>query len=150
MGSWVSNLFIYDPPQLQFRPGEQRLLLAALNGGTDEELASHLGVSRSAVKKTWSSVYERVAARAPNLIPEITSGDQFNGERGKEKKRRLRAYLRDHFQELRPVSRRPVRSRDAQYRDRFDEINPAKLPSETPSFQPPNAPNTRRLRRPSG
>ena len=147
MGSWVSNIFIYDPPYLGFRPGEQRLLLAALDGGTDEELANQLAVSRSAVKKTWSFIYERVAARAPKLIPETTPGEKLNGERGKEKKHRLLAYLREHLQELRPVSRRPLRSCDAHYRNRLDGSYPAQSAIDAPAFQTPNALKNRRRRK---
>ena len=39
-GSWLSTLFSYTPPKIFFGPAEQRLLLAALRGLTDERLAS--------------------------------------------------------------------------------------------------------------
>jgi hypothetical protein len=41
----VGSLFIYQPPQFGFRPSEQRLLMVAREGGTDEELAEELGIS---------------------------------------------------------------------------------------------------------
>src|SRR5260370_21806248 len=101
-GTWIGSLFVYQPPRFGFRPSEQRLLLAALEGGTDEELADKLDISLSAVKKTWRSIYERVGAHSPGLIPDkVPEGS--NSERGKEKKQRLLAYLREHLEELRPA-----------------------------------------------
>jgi DNA-binding NarL/FixJ family response regulator len=106
-GTWIGLLFAYEAPRFRFRPSEQQLLSAALRGGTDEELADELGISLSAVKKTWRLIYDRVAA--------CNAGIDLNGhdpvptvsevsERGKEKKRRLLAYLRDHLEELRPAA----------------------------------------------
>jgi DNA-binding CsgD family transcriptional regulator len=101
-GSLVGLLFVHDTPRLALRPSEQRLLLSALHGGTDEELALDLGVSLSAVKKTWAHIYERTSAYLPDVCPAC----EPNGaaERGKEKKQRLLSYLRDHPEELRPAS----------------------------------------------
>ena len=103
LGSWVGLLFMHEPAQFGFRPSEQRLLLAALRGGTDEELANDLGVSLSAVKKMWLSIYERVSAHLPSLLPNRASA-QESVERGREKKQRLLNYLREHPEELRPAS----------------------------------------------
>lgn len=106
IGSWVGSLFLYQRPAFGFRPSEQRLLAAALAGGTDEELSKALMISLSAVKKTWHAIYERVAAVRPG--PTTADGpDQMHlRQRGKEKKHGLLAYLREHPEELRPVSRR--------------------------------------------
>lgn len=103
--SWVSELFAYKPPQFGLARSEQRLLVAALRGGTDEELSDELCLSLSAVKKTWRAVYDRVAACSPNLI----HANSATLERGKEKKQRLIGYLREHPEELRPFSRKLVR-----------------------------------------
>jgi hypothetical protein len=110
-GSWVGILFDYRPPRLGFSPAEQRLLLSALSGesGTDEELAGPLGVSLSTVKKMWLSIYRRVADCMPELIPGSFGAQSGASERGKEKKRHLLAYLREHPEELRPVSRKLLR-----------------------------------------
>jgi DNA-binding CsgD family transcriptional regulator len=102
VGTWIGSLFVYQPPQFDFRPSEQRLLLVALQGGTDEDLAAALGITLSGVKKTWRSVYDRVTARSPGLIPRQVP-DELTSERGKEKKQRLLAYLREHPEELRPA-----------------------------------------------
>jgi hypothetical protein len=107
--SLIGSLFHYQPPQFGFSSGEQRLMLAALPGGTDEELSNDLGISLSAVKKTWRSVYSRVAACLPDLIPDNSHPDAENSRRGKDKKQRLISYLREHPEELRPVSRKLLR-----------------------------------------
>ncbi len=106
LGSWVSCLFDYKPPQLGFSSSEQRLLLCALEGGTDEQLADQLAISRSGVKNTWCSIYRRVAERLPELIPNNDEVESTFRERGKEKKQQLITYLREHLEELRPVSRK--------------------------------------------
>jgi DNA-binding CsgD family transcriptional regulator len=103
VGTWVGSLFVYQPPRFGFRPSEQRLLLAALEGGTDEELADKLDISLSAVKKTWRSIYERVTAGNSELIADQLPAESTS-ERGKEKKQRLLAYLREHPEEVRPAS----------------------------------------------
>ena len=103
--SWAFPLFVYQPPRCGFSRSEQRLLFSALDGGTDEELAKTLQVSVSAVKKMWHSIYERVGACVPELLPNSVNHVE-SGERGKEKKHRLLAYLREHPEELRPVARR--------------------------------------------
>ena len=103
VGTWIGSLFVYRSPQFGFRPSEQRLLLSALQGGTDEDLAAVLGVSLSAVKKTWRSIYDRVTHHSPGLIPDQVP-EELTSERGKEKKQRLLAYVRDHPEELRPAT----------------------------------------------
>lgn len=105
-GTWVGTLFDYHPPELGFSRSEQRLLLSALSDRTDEELSEELGTSLSTVKNTWRSVYNRAAARLPDLFPDNARADLHLSQRGKEKRRFLLAYLREHPEELRPVSRK--------------------------------------------
>ncbi len=54
----------------------------------------------------WVSIYCRVEDYMPELICDPLQSDIPAGGRGKEKRRRLLAYLRDHPEELRPVSRK--------------------------------------------
>ncbi len=103
-GTWIGSLFAYEPPRFGLRPSERRLLLTALRGRTDEELAGELGISVSAVKKTWRSIYERAAARDPELIETQVPSQEGAVERGKEKKQHLLAHLREHLEELRPAA----------------------------------------------
>ncbi len=111
LGSWVGSLFFYEPPQFGFNVSEQRLLVSALAGGTDEDLSDELGISLSSVKKTWRSIYDRVAICLPDLIPGNSHPDGENSRRGKDKKQRLISYLREHPQELRPASRKLLQQR---------------------------------------
>jgi hypothetical protein len=106
--SWVGALFDYQPPRCGFSRREQRLLTCALGGdsATDEQLAAALGVSIPTIKKMWSSVYGRVADHKPEIMPVSSRHETGKSERGKEKRRRLLTYLREHPEELRPVSRR--------------------------------------------
>jgi DNA-binding CsgD family transcriptional regulator len=108
-GSLVGMLFNYQAPHFGFSVSEQRLLLAALRGGTDEELADRLGISLSAVKKAWRAIYDRVAAEMPDIIPARSAAGSHAPERTREKKRHLMAYLQEHPEELRPHSRKLVK-----------------------------------------
>jgi hypothetical protein len=102
-GSWTSALFVHQEPGIGFSPGEQRLLEEALHGWTDEELAKELEISLSAVKKAWRSVYDRVDRCSVGILP-ASCDESENGDRGKGKKQRLLAYIREHPEELRPNS----------------------------------------------
>ena len=88
-----------------FNRSEQRLLSWALPGATDEELTEMLGMSLSTVKKMWVSIYRRMEDGLPELIANQLPSDIPPTGRGREKRRRLLAYLREHPEEFRPVSR---------------------------------------------
>jgi|SRR5665213_613462 len=64
-----------------------------------------LGTSLPAVKKIWVSIYRRVEECLPELVPDLLPSDIPAAGRGREKRRHLLAYLREHPEELRPVSR---------------------------------------------
>jgi hypothetical protein len=118
--SWLGALFDYHPPRFGFRPSEQRMLLMALEAGTDRELARELGVSVPTVKKMWLSIYRRVEGNLPEVNSNHPQPDPEIPRRGKEKRRHLLAYLRKHPEELRPVSRKllskPTRGPSRKYR----------------------------------
>jgi DNA-binding NarL/FixJ family response regulator len=101
LGTWVHQFFAYRKPKMGLPPSEQRLLSAALQGGTDEELAEMLGISLSAVKKMWASVYLRIES---SKTSDLEFARNENGDRGREKKHKLLVYLREHPEELRPYS----------------------------------------------
>ena len=100
-GSWAHLFFAYRKPVIGFTRSEQRLLSAALQGGTDGELSDLLGVSLSAVKKMWASIYLRVQSAKPSDA-RIELDESIDGDRGKEKKQKLLVFLREHPEELRP------------------------------------------------
>src|SRR3984893_2393182 len=66
-GTWASQSVGYRKPEMRSPRSDQRLLSAALQGGTDQELAEHLEISLSAVKKMWVSAYRRIESRASIL-----------------------------------------------------------------------------------
>lgn len=102
--SWGASMFLYHAPRFGFNRSEQRLLSSGLAGGTDLEIADKLGISLVAVRKRWRAIYERVGRVAPELVPNPFPGDAGIGERGRAKKQRLLAYVREHPEELRPFS----------------------------------------------
>lgn len=103
-GSVATFVFHYTPPIIRFKKGDQELLCAALEGLTDQELASHLNLNMQTVKKRWASVYTQVAEVLPDLLPECGS-DLNRQTRGPQKRHHLLAYLRNHREELRPFIR---------------------------------------------
>jgi hypothetical protein len=102
--SWLGALFDYHPPRCGFSASEQRMLQAALGGGTDQELAQELGVSLPSVKKMWLSIYRRAKENIPEVNSDHPKPDTEVTRRGKEKRRHLLTYLRKHPEELKPVS----------------------------------------------
>ena len=102
-GSWASLFFAYQKPVIGFTRSEQRLLSVALRGGTDQELSDQLGISLSAVKKMWAAIYFRVQSHKPFDL-RLELDERIDGDRGKEKRRKLLAYLREHPEELKPYS----------------------------------------------
>jgi len=101
-GCLMGHFFTALPPRLGLSPGEQELLFRCLQDESDEEIANALGITPSAVKKRWLTVYARVAEKAPSLLPE-RGPDADERARGPEKRRRLLRYLREHPEELRPA-----------------------------------------------
>jgi hypothetical protein len=105
--SRLSSFFVsYTPPRFGLARSEQKLLILARDGSTDEQLSSKLGVSLHAVKMRWRMIYDRVAAFLPDLVADSSRVDGEAHGRGKEKKQRLLDYMRKHPEELRPVSRK--------------------------------------------
>ena len=102
-GSFTSMLFVYQEPRIGFSASEQRLLEEALRGGTEDELAMELEISISAVKKSWRSIYDRVERSKIGILPS-SSTEIETPDRGRGKKHRLLAYVREHPEELRPIS----------------------------------------------
>jgi hypothetical protein len=102
-GSTVSILFNYTPPRLHFTSSQRRLLAHALQHKTDKEIAVELGVSLSAVKKTWAAIFERVSSYFDTMCAESSVRAQCGrGTRGAQKRHRLLNYLQEHPEELRP------------------------------------------------
>ena len=99
--SVAARMYHYRAPVLRFRPAEQALLVAALDGKTDAELSVDLGLSVEAVKKRWLSVFARVDEFKPEIL---SSTDVDGGGRGPQKRHRVVGYVRTHLEELRPYA----------------------------------------------
>lgn len=97
----INPLFIYKEPVLGLRDADQQLLLAALNGATDDELSVKLGVTLNVVKKRWISIFDRTLDAQPALFPAISWND--GQKRGRQKRHHVLAYVRAHMEELRPT-----------------------------------------------
>jgi DNA-binding NarL/FixJ family response regulator len=81
-------------------PGEQRMLVLALEGQSDEDLATTLGLSSWTVKKRWQSVYAKIDAVDPSIVT------PHQDDKLRQRRRYLLAHLREHLGELRPYRRR--------------------------------------------
>jgi hypothetical protein len=90
------------PPQFGFARGEQELLELSLEGAEDAAIAESLYVTLAAIKRRWSSIFDRVASINPELCPM-----DANGTRGAQKRQRILAYVRSHPEELRPFDFHP-------------------------------------------
>jgi len=97
-GSVGNVLFSFREPALRLRDSDQQLLMAALRGATDRELASDLGFTLSAVKARWRSAIARVEETMPDLVCDVVCHEG----RGAQKRHRVLAYVRSHPEELRP------------------------------------------------
>jgi DNA-directed RNA polymerase specialized sigma24 family protein len=103
VNSFLLRMFCYSPPQLKLTILQQEVLILALEGRADPEIADILGITEDAVKARWRLIYHHADTLAPGLLP---SGK--TGGRGVEKRRTLLSYLRDRPEELRPHDWRAV------------------------------------------
>ena len=100
VASWIGGAFVWSQPRFRFSPAEQRSLMLALRGLSDEEIATECGISRSTVKKRWDSIFERVTEAEPEMF-DTQSAERSAQRRGREKRSVLLHYLSTHPEELR-------------------------------------------------
>jgi hypothetical protein len=100
-GSLGAPLFLYGRPRFHLSQGSQELISAALEGDTDVELAEKLHISLPAVKLRWRVIYDQVESIAPEILPDGIAR-ATEGSRGKERRRCIIEYARNHPEELRP------------------------------------------------
>ncbi len=104
----VMAMWVFHPatPRLRLSPAQQQVVLHALQGDTDHELALVLGVSDDAVRKTWRDIMRRAE---PVLPPtRRADADPHTPRRGPERRRIALDYFRQHMEELRPWKLRPA------------------------------------------
>jgi hypothetical protein len=97
-------------PRFAFDCEEQRLLVLALDGNTDESIARLTNTSLTSVKKRFRGVYEKVRDATTDWETPLCS-ETLDGVRGIEMRRHLLRYLADHPEELRPYE--PAQNRKA-------------------------------------
>ncbi|HZY96490.1 MAG TPA: hypothetical protein VFE35_05265 [Candidatus Cybelea sp.] len=100
-GSQISTIFLKRRPILRLAQAEQELLVAALDELTDEELSDRLNVHIGTVKKRWTKIFDRISSEHPKLIADCVSPLDEH-VRGRQKRHRILAYVREHPEELRP------------------------------------------------
>jgi hypothetical protein len=122
-GSVAAMLFTHREPELRLRDSAQQLLLAALQGMTDVDLARALRLKLPAVKKRWSALFEHVANTKPGIFSDSLA-DSGTNIRGRQKRHHLLAYLRLHPEELRPVLPAPAAHRARAGNGRRSEEQP--------------------------
>lgn len=91
-------------PRFAFTRVQRQLLIQALNGDTDDVLSRSLGLSLSAIKKRWQSIYDRVQMVSPKALGlhDDFDGHVCPGKRGTEFRRHILAYVQNHREELHP------------------------------------------------
>jgi hypothetical protein len=99
-GSVAAPVFLYRPPRFQFSQAAQELLARAMEGDTDVALAEVLHISLEGVKMRWRAIYDQAESVAPELFS--SNGRVSRSCRGKEKRRFIIEYVRNHPEELRP------------------------------------------------
>jgi len=90
------------PPCLGFSPGEKDLLMQAVLGYSDAEIALELSLSVDTIKKRWRNIFERVSEHPELRIFQSVETDA--AKRGPEKRGALLKYLYAHLEELRPYA----------------------------------------------
>jgi hypothetical protein len=88
---------------LFLRASDQELLLAALDNPTDEFLTRELCLTKEAIKRRWSVLFERIDRAMPELFESIQTFERR--VRGPQKRHVVLAYVRKHPEELRPFAR---------------------------------------------
>jgi hypothetical protein len=84
-------------PILDFTSSQKKLLLAALRGAENAELAQHLCRTPAAIKRTWAGIFEKCVQHNPALLP-----PPKGSLRGLQKRHKVIAYVREHPEEIRP------------------------------------------------
>jgi hypothetical protein len=101
-GAVSSIVFNYTPPRFGFTTSQRRLLSQAVQHKTDADIAAALGVSLSAVKKTWAAIFDKVSDDFPEMAGFGDQTPRSPAIRGAQKRHRLLTYLQNHPEELRP------------------------------------------------
>jgi hypothetical protein len=91
-------------PILDFSPSQKQLLIAALRGAENAELANNLCRTPAAIKRTWAGIFEKCVQNYSALLP-ANDGSL----RGQQKRHKVMAYIREHPEEIRPFPPQKIR-----------------------------------------
>lgn len=107
-GFVMSHYFTCVHPRFGFTRRQQELLCLCLRlpDPSEARLADALGISEDAVQKLWEFVYQRIQRVNADLLSLADKHPLADKGRGREKRRRLLHYLRQHPEELRPYKPR--------------------------------------------
>jgi hypothetical protein len=94
----------FSRPRFGFSFAEQDTLELALDGHTDEGIASAMSASVATIKKRFRAIHEKVEDAALDEGTALVCVASGTGVRGPETRRWILNYLRDHREELRPYS----------------------------------------------
>jgi DNA-binding CsgD family transcriptional regulator len=87
-------------PIFGFTAGEQDLLMLALFGRSDVDIAEDLHITRETVRKRWRAIYQRISDHPEeHLFPNLGMSETT---RGPEKKSVVLRYLDSNLMEIRP------------------------------------------------
>lgn len=103
-GTVGALMFEFRVPLLQLSTAERRLLVHAVSGLTDEEIARVLDLSPNTLKATWRRIYTSFDGGAPFALRRQDETSRVP-RRGREKRRQVITYVREHPEELRPWGR---------------------------------------------
>jgi len=95
------SMFQASEPRFGLAPAQQRLILLALEGTADRQIATELSIAYDSVRKAWESVYRRIDDVDSSVLPDSRTD---SSHRGIEKRRRVLEYFRHHLEEHRPYS----------------------------------------------
>ncbi len=113
-GELLMSMLFNKPilPRFYFNSAQQEVLLQALPGATDGDIAQTLRLSPWTVKKRWQGIYEKVESADPEILGEDSTPVSGQAET-RQRRRHLLNYLRNHPEELRPFSRPRPKSKSS-------------------------------------
>jgi len=93
-GTNMGFMFLPPPPRFGFTFPEQKLIEKSVMDCSDREISEALNGTVDPIKKRWRSIYTRMRATAPELVPA--------GSVGADQRRQVLQYPRQHLEEIRP------------------------------------------------
>jgi hypothetical protein len=111
-GSMIAALFAGGTPRLQLSSFDRCLIIAALWGFSDADLARRWPCGEDAIAGYWRRIYRQAQQDVPEIFAKI--GAKASGKRGPERKEPFLSFIRNNPHELGPVVYLPPEWRDPQ------------------------------------